>query len=266
MSEALGQLKNAPLIYVLAQVVFTRVPKMGNLWEDFHQTIFEQFPETSVKHIRKINLSDADESATNETQWGMFSPSKTEGVLLGSDNLVFHATSYVTSKEFFEKLSFVVSQLSNLLPDKVQVSRLGIRYVDLLLPMGDLSVDEQVTGKLGSISLKKANCEFDRLEEITTYKTAEGGSIVIRHRQSNTSDILPGDIFPNDLEVPARLSNPKPEGEVVGLLDFDHYVYCSNTFAPTEVIEQLKTMHDTSSQAFRLTTTSEARKLWGEGE
>ena len=34
----LGQLPNAPLIYVLAQIAFTRIPKMESRWEDFHDS------------------------------------------------------------------------------------------------------------------------------------------------------------------------------------------------------------------------------------
>jgi len=127
-----------------------------------------------------------------------------------------------------------------------------------------LSVDDQVSGKLGSISLDEAGCEFRKLEEVTRYTTLEGGDLVIRHRQSTEKDILPGDLFPNNLKIASRLEEIAEEGEVVGLLDYDHYVHLNISFDADTIIGTLKRMHATSSKAFRLTTTEDAKKLWNE--
>jgi uncharacterized protein (TIGR04255 family) len=263
MAQALGQLSNAPLIYVLAQVVFTRVPKMASLWEDFHQEVFEEFPEAKVQHIRELQIGDtADPSISDIIKWNLVNREQSEGIILGADSLIFHVTSYQTSAIFFNKLHSILTKLGSILPDNVEVNRLGLRYVDLLLPTKTLSVDEQVSGKLGSIPLDEAGCEFKKLEEVTRYTTPEGGDLVIRHRQSTEKDILPGDLFPNILKTASRLEEVAEEGAVVGMMDYDHYTHQKFSFDAKAIITKLGNMHVTSSNAFRLTTTEDAKKIW----
>ena len=263
MTKALGQLKKAPLIYVLVQIVFTRVPKMESRWEDFHQAVFDRYPLATPEHIRQIQIGNTDKQIfPDESRWNFLDRKKNEGIILASDSLVLHTTSYTTSKDFFTRLEFVLSKLIDILPSEVKVSRLGLRYVDLLIPEESLPADNQVEGKLGSISLEEIGCEFVKLEEVTRYQTPEGGNLVIRHRQSINPDVLPGDIFPNNLENAPLLSVKKPDDVVVGLMDYDHYVQLDSEFETSYIIEKLQSMHSTSSQAFQLTTTSEAKQLW----
>lgn len=263
MASALGQLSNAPLIYVLAQIVFTRVPKMGMLWEDFHQAIFDRYPHANPEHIRQLQLDNQAEPLASElVRWNIVDRSKREGVILSPDSLVFHATSYKTSNEFFRNLEFVLSELAEILPKNVEINRLGLRYIDLLLPNDEFSIDDQVAGKLGSVSLDDIGCEFNKLEEVTSYKTPENGVLVIRHRQSTGTDILPSDVFPNNLRSAPLLESPKPAG-VVGLMDYDHYVHLENTFETSHIMDLLRDMHSTSSQAFKKTTTPDAQVFWG---
>ncbi len=266
MASALGQLPNAPLIYVLAQVVFTRVPKMGSHWEDFHQAIFDRYPNAVTEQVRQIQLQDGDDAmASNLVRWSMFDQEKREGVILASESLILHTTSYTTSENFISRLEFVLTKLADILPENVEVNRLGLRYVDLLLPSEGLPVDEQVSGKLGSISLDEAGCDFLKLEEVTRYRTPENGDLVIRHRQSVDADILPGDLFPTHLVQAPLLERKKPEeGVTAGLIDYDHYVHLESEFNPSVIIAKFKAMHTTSSNAFKMTTTPEARQLWSE--
>ena len=260
---SLGQLPNAPLIYVLAQIVFTRVPKMGSYWEDFHQAIFDRYPQALTERIRQIQLQDEDEASTSDSiRWNMLDREKREGIILAPESLIFHATSYTTSDDFFDRLEFVLTKLAGILPRNIEVNRLGLRYVDLLLPSEDLPVDEQVSGKLGSISLDDVGCAFQKLEEVTRYTTPEKGDLVIRHRQSLGSDILPGDLFPTNLKNAPLLEKEKPENATVGLIDFDHYVHLESEFKPGVIIDKFKTMHTISSKAFKITTTPKARQLW----
>ncbi len=263
MASALGQLPNAPLIYVLAQIGFTRIPKMESYWEEFHQAIFDRYPQASIEHIRQIQLQDTSEpSASDSVRWNMLNREKTEGIILAPESLIFHATSYATSDGFFANLEYVLTTLIAVLPKNIEVNKLGLRYIDLLLPSEDLPVDEQVSGKLGSIPLDEAGCEFLRLEEVTRYSTPENGNLVIRHRQSKGADILPGDLFPNNLHHAPLLEREKPTDAVVGLMDYDHYVQLETELKADVVMEKLRALHATNSRAFELTTTPEAKSLW----
>jgi len=259
---ALGQMPNAPLIYVLAQVVFTRVPKMETYWEDFHKSIFDRYPNAQVEHVTEFSPEGIDSARSVFQRWHIRDTNKQEGLILSSDGLVFHTSSYISSSDFFNSFEFVLTELIKVLPDNIETNRIGLRYVDLLLPGDDLSVEDQVSGKLGGISLDKADCNFLKLEEITRYGTPEGGFLVIRHRQSKEADILPSDIFPNTLGHAKRLNAAKPDNATVGLIDYDHYVEGTHEFKSDVLINKIRAMRKTNSAAFKLTTTSEAIKLW----
>lgn len=263
MAKALGQLPNAPLIYVLAQIVFTRVPKMESRWEDFHQEIFDQYPEAVPERMRQFQIQDTGvSSASDQVRWKMFDREKRTGIILSPESMIFHATSYTTSDDFFDSLDFILKKLIGILPKSVEVNRLGLRYVDLFLPSEELPVENQVSGKLGSISLEEAGCSFQKLEEVTRYNTSINGELVIRHRQSTEADILPGDLFPNDLQPAPLLSDVKPERTVVSLMDYDHYVHLKEDFDSQKIIIKFKELQEISSKAFEITTTEEAKQLW----
>ena len=263
MSSALGRLPNAPLIYVLAQVAFTRVPKMESYWEEFHQAIYDRYPMASPENIQQFHLQDPNNpSRSSSVRWNIIDSEEREGIILAPENLIFHATSYTTSDDFFARLEFVLTKLVDVLPKNIRITRLGLRYIDLLLPSADLLVDNQVSGKLGSIPLDEAGCEFLKLEEVTRYRTPENGDLVIRHRQSKEADILPGDLFPNNLRVAPLLEKEKLPNVVVGLMDYDHYVQFKADLNVDIIIEKLRALQATSSKAFRLTTTPAALQLW----
>jgi len=258
----LGQLPNAPLIYVLAQIAFTRIPKMESRWEDFHEEIFDLYPHAEVERIHELQLQNEKEPITADlTRWNMFDKEKYSGVILAPDSIILHASSYTTSEDFFKKLKYILDKLSSILPDNVAVKRLGLRYIDLLLPEEKLPVEDQVSGKLGSISLESIGCQFQKLEEVTRYKTEMNSNLVVRHRQSTEPDILPGDLFPNKLRLAGRLEKVKPKG-VVGLMDYDHYIQFEENFNISSIIDKFKSLHDINSKAFKLTTSDDAEQLW----
>ncbi len=263
MVKALGRLPNAPLIYVLAQIVFTRIPNMESFWEKFHELVFSDYPDSAVNTIKEVQLgSSTDSLITNIVRWNMVNRENSTGIILGSDVITFHSSTYVDSTDFLEKLENIVSNFEQVAPDNIEVTRLGLRYIDLLLPENDISVDQQVEDKLGSISLDDAGSHFQNLEEVTRYKTSIGGELIFRHRQSNEKNILPADLFPNNLKPAPRLGIEVDEGSIIGLLDYDHFIQIKNEFNPKEILDTFRDLHKTCSNSFELTTTPAARDLW----
>lgn len=112
MKQSLGRLPNAPLIYVLAQVKFSRVPNMKNLWEDFHQKIFDTYPESQVEHIEQFAIKKEGLESSPETQWNLLNRERSQGFLLKPEMLILHTTSYETSDVFFNDLAFGLSCFS----------------------------------------------------------------------------------------------------------------------------------------------------------
>jgi len=265
MTQALGQLPKAPLIYVLAQVVFTRVPKMDDIWEDFHKSVFNVYPESEIEHIEQFALKKEGLESSKETRWHLLSRDKREGLILHSNQLILHTTRYTTSQEFFATLELALANLIENLPGNISVSRMGLRYIDFLIPHGNLTVDSQVDKHLGMLDLDEIECKTIRFERIANYHTKIGGELIIRHRQTTAMDVLPNDLFPNILE-PAPLLNVQKQhpDDVVGMLDFDHVLKTNINLDTTQIIDTFEKLQKITSAAFRQTTTKAALDHWSE--
>lgn len=263
MTSALGQMPNAPLIYVLAQIRFTPVPHMDERWEDFHEKVFEQYPKAETQRIQQIAIKDGQPTAGDTIKrWHLTTKSSTTGIIMDAGTLIFHTTSYKTSDVFLSDFQSVLKAFIPILPEKgVTVSRLGLRYLDLLLQEGDLTVDQQIIKELQLPKLSSIG-EARRIDQMITYQTAIGGTMNIRYRQSSTPDVLPADLFPNKLEPPLRLKREQTEDSFVGLLDYDHFTEQEQSFDIESIITDFRKLHAISSTAFKETTTEKAFAEW----
>jgi len=263
VTSALGQMPNAPLIYVLAQIRFTLVPRMDKRWENFHEKVFELYPKAETERIEQITVIDGKPTAGDTIKrWHLTNETSTSGIIMDAGMLIFHSTSYKTSEIFFSDFQNVLAEFRPILPEKgVSVSRLGLRYLDLLLQDGNLAVDQQIIEALQLPKLTNIG-EARRMDQILTYQTPLGGTMNIRYRQSLTPDVLPADLFPNKLAPPKRLKREKPENSFVGLLDYDHFIEQEQSFDIEAIISHFQKLHHYSSAAFKLTTTKEAPSEW----
>lgn len=262
MKQSLGKLPDAPLIYVLAQVVFTRIPKMGSLWEDFHQRVFDVYPESGMEQIDQFAVKPEGVEISKETRWNLVSSDHRKGLILHSNALILHTTSYSTSGDFFADLRFALDGLVQVLPARIEAKRLGLRYVDLLVPRDGLSVDQQVTDALRTPSFEDLGCKVRRTDATVHYETSIAGEMVLRYRQSAGPDVLPGDLFPNALQPAPLLTKPRPSIGVVGLLDFDHFVSRDQPFEVEPITAEFRKLQETTSAAFRAVTTPDAMRAW----
>lgn len=267
MSNALGQLPNAPLIYVLAQVCFTHVPRMDKRYEDFHDKVFSSYPRVETERIDPITFKDGQAAIGDSIQrWHLSNESKTTGIVLDAGVFVFHTTEYSTSDEFLTELKHVLAAFVKVLPEKgVLATRIGLRYVDLLLPEGNLNIDKQVIEPLRLPNLAAIG-EAQRMDQVITYRTSIGGTMVIRHRQSTTTDVLPADLFPIKLKSALRLSYDRPKSAVVGVLDYDHIIEQEQPFDIDAITSSFRNLREISSAAFKATTTRDAILQWSNGE
>lgn len=264
MAKALGQLPNAPLIYVLAQIRFTHVPRMDRRREDFHEKVFSTYPKAETERIEQFVVKDGQPTIGDSVQRRhLVNESRNTGIILDAGMLVFHTTDYRTSDVFLSDLKDILNAFAQVLPEKgVSFSRLGLRYVDLLLPEGSLAVDQQVIEALRLPKLPKGIGQAKRMEQTITYQTPINGTMIIRHRQSKTPDVLPSDIFPNKLEPAQRLKREMLEDTIVGLLDYDHSIGNERPFDTDVIIDGFRNLRKISSAAFRKTTTRPALLQW----
>ena len=259
-------MENAPLIYVLAQVKFSQIPRMDKKWEDFHEEVFKNLPRSETEKIEQVSIQDGQPSIGDSIRrWHLTDKEKRTGVILEAGMILFHTTKYSTSSKFFAAISNILSSFVSVIPTEgLMVSRLGLRYIDLLLPEDQLSVDKQVTvpfqkPNIGSIGTINHN------DQAAFYETEIGGTLVVRHRQRSKTNLLPPDLFPNNLKPAPRLEIAPPESEMVGILDYDHYVEREYEFDVQKISDMFVELHVSTSAAFKATITPEALEKWNGG-
>ena len=234
--------------------------------EDFHGSVFATLSQSESENIAQIDFRNGQPSIGDSIRrWHLSNTEKTSGVIIDSGKIHFHTTAYRNSTQFFAEFRELISAFVMVLPDEgVVVTRLGLRYVDLLLPEPGLTVDGQVIESLRVPRLPDIG-EMNRTNQSILYNTQVGGTLVVRHRQSMTSDLLPPDLFPNKLRPAPRLETNPPANSVVGILDFDHFIEVQDQFEIEQIINKFRDLHRVSSNAFKATTTKEALHKWTEG-
>jgi len=236
---------------------------MYRRWEDLHERVIERYPRAEPERIEQLTIKDGKPVAGDSIQrWNLLSNDRLTGLIVSADSLVLHTAKYETSKHFIAELNDVLQDFTKIIPERgIRVTRQGLRYVDLLLPENDLSVDDQIIETL-RLPRPASLGEPERMEQIVHYMTNGEGKLVIRHLQSIKPDLLPGDLFPNNLGVAPRLTRPKPEGELVGLLDYDHFIEKEIPFDVDTIVDEFMNLHSVTSAAFRETTTEKAQIEW----
>lgn len=177
------------------------------------------------------------------------------GIVLTPTSLAVQTNRYSRFEDFEDIVAtalIVVNRVLNL----TLVERVGLRYVDLVrLSAGETFADYLNPGLLGIdpnvVGVKTWRSRYESLG------VTELGNLVVRCSQSE--QILPPDLFPTTL----RYSTTLAPGEVVTLLDFDHFVESSDDFDTRKVVGLVGELHDAVDLAFRGSVTPSALVRWG---
>jgi uncharacterized protein (TIGR04255 family) len=193
--------------------------------------------------------------------WLITRSDRTAGFILAPSAITYHTTHYETHKAFIPELLRGLAAVHEAVTLD-HVSRLGLRYLDAVLPRAGESVEQYLVGGLHGI-------EFDaqplyRLAE-SVFKTEIGplvpmGTLVARvHRMTAPLG------FPPDMQPSGLVINPKfdvKESQAHAVIDTDHFVEGRMPIDMDKLGEQLLSLHATIKSVFRATTTDHARGVW----
>ncbi len=179
----------------------------------------------------------------------------TVGIVLTPASVAVQTNKY-SRFEDFEEIVATTLLVVNRVVDISLAERVGLRYVDLIrLGEGEKWSDYLQLGLLGidpeTVGVKSWMSRYESLG------ATELGKLAVRC--SRSEQILPPDLFPTTLRYETVL---KP-GEVVTLLDFDHFVEKSSDFDTRSIAALIGELHDTVDVAFRASVTADALARWG---
>jgi uncharacterized protein (TIGR04255 family) len=263
MKPEVPKMTLAPVFYTLAQIQFNPIAQMSDYVSHLQERLRRSgFPDFRAEQhveltIRRLDESQPDVKQPTHMRWSFTNTQRTEGYLLLENALVFHTTTYDTFANFLQK---TVSGL-NLVHEIVElayVERIGLRYLDAVVPMDDNDTLAQYLNPslLGFSASIDGRLGHSFTEAVTAI---EDGNLVARAVITDGALALSPDLFPLQLELQPRFAVINGRNAV---LDTDYFVAKRNSFALEEIEAQLLKSHNVITNAFKVSVTDHARKRW----
>jgi len=251
------RLTESPLVMVLAQVRFAPVLKMADYVPTLQESLRHRgFPGFGSQTLREIALGP-QLTVKEATRWLFANAEKTEVVVLTENFVVLETSRYTVFKDFAKRLQIVLE----ILEEEARLSlvhRLGLRFVDLILPNDGEELQEYLKPQLHG--LKADDLGVDRLlNHFESRGTTDEGQLVIRLHQNDQ-----GAILPPDLDSTTLVFDAKPgRDSLITLLDIDHSSETDRAFDVPDILDAMWRIHKYTDRAFLSSVTPEALKRWG---
>ncbi len=267
MNKKSNKMTNAPVYYVLAQAKFNPIAAMGSKYindiqDQLRQAGYTFFEQRNFAQFRLGNTPEISHQISQAIQWLISNENKTSGFILTTSSLTYHTTHYETSHEFipeFLRGLEIVHEVVNL----DHLTRLGMRYLDAILPSSNEVVSQYLVSGLHDIAFK-ADKEYTFTESVFQTKSSPlltKGKLIIRVLQL-TSSLLgyPPDLSPQGLVPMERFAvkHPCPHA----LIDTDHFIEGRMPINFNQIKEQLFSLHAVNKEAFESAVTPYAKNVW----
>lgn len=257
-------LAKRPLVLVLCQVRFSPVRMMGQyisaIQEELRRT---GYPIEKIDKIQQLTFTPASGIVASETdRWEYRTKDEKRSVFIFQDNVVLQTRAYERFETFAEQLEQVVAiVLSKTEQSEFGVlQRVGLRYVNRVVPDEGRDFRYYIREGLHGLSGEAFQPRSHRLQlQSAGTMDVQGipGTLAVRLQQNDQGIDLPPDLAAPDQPLSGR------PGEVITLIDLDHYI--QGNFDPDEkwITKHLYVMHDQIIDTFHdRVVTPEAIGAW----
>lgn len=257
-----------PLVLVLCQVRFSRVRQMARyipeIQDAFRRTGFPIEQAGKVQQVTFEPGGGAPVQMVEQQRWEYRDREETTSVLVTEDNVILQTTAYTRFEDFAEQLqSAVQTVLAESEHDGFGVvHRVGLRYVDVVVPNADKDFRFYLRPGLRGVPDEVFQPGRHLLHVESRGQTMVGGdpgTMIVRIVQNDQGLSLPPDLM---AAAPRHSPRARP-GELITLIDMDHYV--EGTFDPDSewVVARAYEMHDHIVETFHdHVVTEEAIEEW----
>jgi len=253
------KLPNSPLIFVLAQIKISPVmniaEKVPMMQEAFRKAGYPRLVQREIQTTHHRADGAAHQIDTRH-QWEFINKEKTASVLVDAEGMTVQVTEY----QIFEDFITMLRDATTLFDAEVQPSlmhRVGLRYVDLVVPSEGNSIVDYFQSGLRGFQLPKTESRKAFFSE-SVCETSANSTFVHRYIEAASGFGFPPDLLPIHLELrrEPRLQTP------FGLLDLDHYSTHDEDFSVDTAIDQFWTLHEHQTLAFQASVTDKALEEW----
>jgi uncharacterized protein (TIGR04255 family) len=266
---AVGQrMSNAPVYYALAQAQFNPVAAMAKYVDQIQDRLRrEGYPLFETQQVTHLVVPGPGQAQPAEPQiahmvsWLITKSDRTAGFILAPSAITYHTTHYDTHQEFIPELLrglAAVHEVASL----DHISRLGLRYLNAVLPRVGETVKQYLVGGLHGVEFNATRRYMmsESVFETVTSPLCPNGTLVSRAHRMTAPLGFPPDMQPNGLVVNPRFALQEPLEHAV--IDTDHYVEERMPLDMSRLEDQLLSLHGTIKDVFRAMTTDHASTVW----
>lgn len=264
-SEALREgpkrvLSKAPLVLVLAQVRFSPLMAMGDYISKIQDALRRSgYPINNTTQVQEISFGvQAAPKSSVTWRWEFLSKERTYSVVVNQGFVVVQTSAYTDFDEFHERVVQAAEIISNVVGGLL-VTRVGLRYVDLIRPREQDTWDQYVQAGLRGFTGKHYVDPPLQLHQVSGATAV--GQMHVRLIQNRN-----GAFLPPDLETDTLAFKIQPEikhGELLTILDMDHFTEVSVDFDRTLVRQRLWQLKNVAHKTFmEELVTPHALKVW----
>ncbi|MGM1054028.1 MAG: TIGR04255 family protein [Pseudomonadota bacterium] len=277
-------LKQAPLIHVVAQLHFSPLPQLEHeVHETLHRRLIEVgFPERVEASLEEVELS-LDTAAGHEPRHAsrriprlVFKGAGERSLVeLRDDRLMLKTTDYHGHEHFLAQWFEVLAILAQVIPgfQQVLLHRMSLRYVDLIVPKPDETLQGLVTSSLLPPALPDLEASPLFGSTVKVVRTGEGRHLrvmfeEILSQEQRLTKVLPDDLAEHDRRCGLSIKGQPHWGEVIGdgygLLDIEHVHTASDkpALGAVDKAEIFRQLHEKTSRAFWGVITEPAVRSW----
>lgn len=265
--KALGKWPNAPLALVLAQVRFDS--EIDTEYKDvaarLKAELGESFP--AMKAVRQKTFvfgntsAQANESRSNENEVGreLRSDDNRSALRLQDGVMTYTTSQYRDSQHFLAEWGGMLSCLCA--AGGVKVQRLGLRYVDFIIPTAGKVPEDYFKDRFGHLPHvfeENAQTAFTSHE----YPRGANGTMRVQFGRGFAPPSLPPDLD-GSISLPPVLLKKYTDGPSA-VLDIDSWRVDSRRLQAAEIADEFQLLRDDICNVFKRIITPEAQAEWSE--
>ncbi|SER46205.1 TIGR04255 family protein [Nitrosomonas sp. Nm51] len=260
------KMSNAPVYYALAQAKFNPVAAMGNKYikdvQDAFRlmgyTLFEPQERKQLQFSANLGQLPAEPKIETKLFWLITEMNRKSGFILDQSSLVFHTTHYETNEKFIPELLEGLEAVHQIVRLE-HVSRLGLRYLNAVIPGNKEHVEQYLSSGLHGIKFG-SHPKYSLYESV--FETSKNPKSTLIARIHCSTDVLgyPPDMAPNGL-LPMERFN-RNEKITHAVIDTDHYLEDRMKIDFKQLKSQLKTLHTGIKHVFAAISTEHATNIW----
>ena len=261
---AQGRWPNAPLALVLAQVRFETTPETDTdaVVRRLTESVGQDFPRNNALQQFSFVLGEG-----NQQEFSSF-PEAVGNDLMSEDGtrvlrsqqgvLTYTTSSYCDFPAFLTEWTGYMQVLCG--TESIRVQRLGLRYVDFIIPAAGHLPEEYLAdgfGRSPSVLGEQSAISFNLFD----YEREEGGHLRIQFGRGFGPPSFPPDLIDTALLLPGSLMQQYSEG-LSGVLDMDRWRPANDMMTAHDIAHEFSDLRSDISNSFKAIITPLAIREW----